>query len=44
MSEKNNEDIKEDNDMFRPLNEEHAAELMRFLTEREDLAVDEGKN
>lgn len=44
MSEKINGDINEDNDMFRPLNEEHAAELMRFLTEREDTAIEELKN
>lgn len=37
-------EVKEDNDMFRPLNEEHAAELMQNLTKREDKAMEEGKN
>ena len=44
MTDKTNDDIDNDNDMFRPLNDEHAAELMRFLTERENAAVEEGKN
>ena len=38
------DEIKPDNDMIRPLNEDHAKELMSFLTAREDLAVKEGIN
>ena len=38
------DNITDDNDMIRPLNDEHAAKLMSFLTERENKAMEEGVN
>lgn len=36
--------IKDDNMMIRPLSEEHARQLIREMTERENQAIEEGKN
>jgi hypothetical protein len=36
--------VKDDNELIRPVSEEHAAELMAEMTRREQQATDEGKN